>query len=295
MPQATTSASQFGVRRLVSGVDVQKFIILMAAIIFAAAGLLIGMSYKQLFPASDRNPPTATAEPPQTTAPEETTVTQEASTAQPQTGEVPTKNFQPVTSLKDDSQENQDKSSPPPVSVMEELIETQFQEIESLKKEVTALQQENQAKNQKLQDLERRAEENEKENKAKGYLPKSVAFLGDDLFSPGQVTLSARGMELIRQLAGKVKSKNKYRLVVCGHTDNTNLGRAKTKLYKDNLGLSVARALEAARGLISAGVPPEMIGVCGYGDSRPTAPNNNAANMAKNRRVVVSFLPLESD
>ena len=66
--------------RPVSGVNVQKFIIFMAAIIFAAAGLLIGMSYKELFPPSEKNTRAVQVQPVTTADREETAVAKEPAT-----------------------------------------------------------------------------------------------------------------------------------------------------------------------------------------------------------------------
>ena len=272
----------------------QKLLILAAAVIFATAGVLVGMSYKRLFPSSDENPPAAAFQ-----------TEQPAAEKQPPADEAKTKEIlaEETTAKETMAEETGTKIKPvepkpaeeTPLAVMEELIETQFEEIENLKNQIIELMEENQTQVDKIQNLESKTGGSDLQTEPRNSPPEPVVLLGDELFSPGQVTLSLAGLKSINQLAAKITSQNKYRVMVCGHTDDTNLGTAKTKLYGDNLGLSVARALEAARGLIAEGVPPELIGVCGYGDSRPSAPNTTPPNMARNRRVTVSFIPLDKE
>jgi outer membrane protein OmpA-like peptidoglycan-associated protein len=78
--------------------------------------------------------------------------------------------------------------------------------------------------------------------------------------------------------------KKKARVEISGHTDN--VGKAKA-----NKVLSADRAQACRAYLISKGIAGDRITTAGYGDERPTAPNDNAENRQKNRRIEVVELP----
>lgn len=245
----------------------QKVIIVVAAVIFLVAGLLAGLSYKRLFLSPEEEPQAASTE--QQVRPSETTPT-------PSTVQETIPQPEQASSTQEQAPEQKPKADEkPPVEVMEELIETQFQEIENLKAELAQL----------------RGDYPGAVDKEDGSGPLKLVYRCQELFNQGQVDLSDKGLGVVRELAKKVMNQQKYSLMICGHTDDSALGRAKSKAYGDNLGLSVARALEVARELFNQGVPAELIAVCGYGDARPEVPNNSQENMAQNRRVVVTFQP----
>ncbi|MCB0386017.1 MAG: OmpA family protein [Bdellovibrionales bacterium] len=70
-----------------------------------------------------------------------------------------------------------------------------------------------------------------------------------------------------------------------GHTDSIPI---KTALFPSNFDLSVARALEVARGLMEDGtLDTNRFHVVGWGATRPLEPNSTPANRAVNRRVEI--------
>jgi chemotaxis protein MotB len=61
-----------------------------------------------------------------------------------------------------------------------------------------------------------------------------------------------------------------------------------TQRYPSNWDLSTARAVSVLKYLIDVGgINPQRLSAVGYGESRPMAPNDSAANRAKNRRVEI--------
>ena len=73
-----------------------------------------------------------------------------------------------------------------------------------------------------------------------------------------------------------------------GHTDNRPISNYR---YPSNWELSVSRASSVIRYLLNEGdfVESRFI-AAGYGDTRPTVPNDSAANWSKNRRVEIVIL-----
>ena len=262
----------------------QRIIIVVAAVIFLVAGLLAGMSYKRLFlssPEETRTASEATVRPP---AEEQSAPAQaEESVQAPETTASAEQAPAQDAGSKESGVQESATQEKPPLEVMEELIETQFQEIEKLKAELARLQKSKGSQ----------ADGSQKKGQPKG--PQPLSYQCEELFEPGQLSFTDKGTELLKELAEKVLAQQEYRAMICGHSDDSALGSAKTKIYGDNLGLSVARALEVARGLFALGVPADLVAVCGYGEAKPQAPNDTPNNMAKNRRVEITFLPLDQD
>jgi OOP family OmpA-OmpF porin len=83
----------------------------------------------------------------------------------------------------------------------------------------------------------------------------------------------------LNEVATLLKIDRSLKLEVSGHTDNSGAAA-------HNLTLSQGRALAVVQTLVSKyGIDAGRLTAKGYGDTKPVAPNTNAANMAKNRRV----------
>ena len=112
----------------------------------------------------------------------------------------------------------------------------------------------------------------------------------DLLFRPGSWQLSPQGRQIMGDLARQLAPTQQSRLLVTGYTDNAPIGEAlKREGIATNQQLSQKRADSVMEFLISQGVRPNMIAARGLGETEPVAPNNSAANRAKNRRVVISI------
>lgn len=107
---------------------------------------------------------------------------------------------------------------------------------------------------------------------------------GTVLFDSGKAMLKPGARETLDEVA-RVISENyaDHDIYVLGHTDTEPI---KHSPWKDNLELSCQRALTVTRYLRerlgSANVAPG-----GWGESRPVAENNTAANRQANRRVEI--------
>lgn len=108
------------------------------------------------------------------------------------------------------------------------------------------------------------------------------------LFAPASDDLTARGEQVLKQLAG-VLVGYPFRLSVEGHTDNLPISSAR---FPSNWELSTSRATKVTRKLIDYGYPAVSIRSIGYGDTKPLADNNAPEGREKNRRVsIVMDLP----
>lgn len=90
-----------------------------------------------------------------------------------------------------------------------------------------------------------------------------------------------RSLDSVVEAISQVPDKS---VIVAAYTDDTEGGKnAPGKRWQ----LSSARALEVAKYLASRGLDPTTIGVAGFGESRPAAPNDTTENRALNRRAEV--------
>ncbi|MEF2230054.1 MAG: OmpA family protein [Pseudodesulfovibrio sp.] len=121
----------------------------------------------------------------------------------------------------------------------------------------------------------------------------AIDLRGGVFFKLGSADLTGEALTILDKLAGPLTSA-RYDLTVEGHSDNLPI---KSSQFPSNWELSSARASSVARYLIAQGFPRDAIRVMGLADTRPLAPNEDAAgnplpdNQARNRRVVILVRP----
>ena len=137
---------------------------------------------------------------------------------------------------------------------------------------------------------------------SRGKIPIEIELLHDGLrltlldnnqpmFQTGQAVLSAFAKEQFSKIAAAVNLCKANALMIEGYTDATPYGGGVTGY--GNWELSTERANAARRELLSKEVAPERISqVIGYGDSRPSLPDQPTS--ALNRRISITVLPTES-
>lgn len=107
-------------------------------------------------------------------------------------------------------------------------------------------------------------------------LPEAVTFA----IGSAEVTPEAR--DLIAQL-GATLATLEHHIAVEGHTDDVPIHTAR---YQSNWELSTSRACAVVALLIEvAGIDPARLAAAGYAEYHGRAPNDSAANRARNRRV----------
>lgn len=104
------------------------------------------------------------------------------------------------------------------------------------------------------------------------------------LFDSGEATVLPDAYPFLNKVGDLLERIPNF-VKVEGHTDNRPIS---TYQYPSNWELSSARASSVIRYLISnERIDPKRFIAVGYGDTRPIAPNDTAANLQKNRRVEV--------
>jgi chemotaxis protein MotB len=107
------------------------------------------------------------------------------------------------------------------------------------------------------------------------------------LFSSGSAKLGREGKVALDAVAEAFKDLKGKDVIVSGYTDDVPIGKASG--YRDNWDLSAARAAAVVRYLESKGVDSAMLGLSGYSQYRPLAPNDTAEGRSQNRRIEIAL------
>jgi len=118
-------------------------------------------------------------------------------------------------------------------------------------------------------------------------------------FEKGATTVKAAAVEALGKLVDITNDPviAKYHIYIAGHTDNIPVSRPATKRrHPDNWYLSVHRAVAVKKVMRKAGLAEQRIGVMGFGEYHPIAPNKASSAGKKlgnvlNRRVEIWIVP----
>ena len=114
------------------------------------------------------------------------------------------------------------------------------------------------------------------------------------LFKTGSARLSQTGKLVLSDLAGSFDLTDDRRIMIDGHSDDVPLGAKLSELFKDNWGLSMARALATADYFAEeAGIPADRMTVSGFGATQPIADNDTPEGRQQNRRVEITLVAAE--
>ncbi len=123
-----------------------------------------------------------------------------------------------------------------------------------------------------------------------------LEIASSELFRVGSSRLSDEGGQLLQEIATALADTSQRRILIEGHSDNLPLGAKLAEVFKDNMGLSMARALSAANFLArNTALPAQQLSIAGAGATRPVASNDTEAGRQQNRRVEIMLLPLQAD
>jgi len=107
------------------------------------------------------------------------------------------------------------------------------------------------------------------------------------LFESGSTAIKPDNVSSLIEIGKTLKTVKNY-VRIEGNTDNVPISNSD---FKNNWELSVMRAAKVLELMVDrGGFPASKISAVGYGEYRPIAPNDTAANKAKNRRVDIVIL-----
>lgn len=106
---------------------------------------------------------------------------------------------------------------------------------------------------------------------------------GDVLFAPGEVTLTAKGREVIEAMKDFFTQHPDQTINIRGYTDDRLPGTGSR--FRDNWEVSSLRAVNVLRLLMDMGIEPKRLTSTGLADLNPLFPNTSEEYRAQNRRV----------
>jgi chemotaxis protein MotB len=124
-----------------------------------------------------------------------------------------------------------------------------------------------------------------------------LKFKSDLLFDVGSYQVKGEVTGLLQEFAKilEIPEAAAFDCVVVGHTDTIPISKPSTReKTPTNWHLSAYRAISVMDILRDAGVSSNRLGVMGYGEFRPVAPNNGRKGNAKNRRVEIYIVPKQA-
>lgn len=121
-----------------------------------------------------------------------------------------------------------------------------------------------------------------------------VTFVGDVFFDEGSDVIKPAGKKSLDKIV-KSLTMIKDRLIrIEGYTDDVPIAPKHQTKFPSNWELSTARADAVVRYLVEKGVVPEMIKSAGYGKYNPVASNATSEGKAKNRRIEVELVQMDT-
>ena len=118
-------------------------------------------------------------------------------------------------------------------------------------------------------------------------------FQSDVLFPSGSADLNDAGKQSLQQLAKtlielmpRIPAELPWILRVDGHTDRVPI---RTAQFPSNWELSSVRAINVARYLVEAGVPPNRIAAAGFGEFQPLEAGSDEIALRRNRRIEIKL------
>lgn len=115
------------------------------------------------------------------------------------------------------------------------------------------------------------------------------------LFESGSAEVRENGKAVLDRVSEILKTVSDKQIRIEGHTDNVPISYRIIKQFPSNWELSTARATNVVKYLCEKGLDPKVLSAAGYGENRPVDSNDTDEGKAKNRRIEVVLLPLDTD
>jgi len=119
-----------------------------------------------------------------------------------------------------------------------------------------------------------------------------MQFSSSAFYQAGSAEVGPQAQGILDRVVLAMKNIDYYpfKIDLEGHTDNVPI---HTERFPSNWELSVARATNIVKYMLSKGVKPDRLKAAGYADTKPVLPNQDSlgrdipVNQAMNRRIVV--------
>ena len=115
------------------------------------------------------------------------------------------------------------------------------------------------------------------------------------LFDSGSAAIKQNGKEVLARVAEILGSIHDKQIRIEGHTDNVQIGPVLAEKFPTNWELSTTRSTTVVRYLQQQGVDPTFLSAAGYSEYSPVDTNETEEGKARNRRIEIVLIPLETD
>jgi len=122
----------------------------------------------------------------------------------------------------------------------------------------------------------------------------SLSMVDKILFDSGSADVKKDGKKVLDRVAEILKKVADKQIRIEGHTDNVPIGPRIAKKFATNWELSNARATNVVRYLQEKGIDPKLLSPAGYAEYRSVESNETEEGKAKNRRIGIVLIPLDS-
>ncbi|MBI5205468.1 MAG: OmpA family protein [Nitrospirae bacterium] len=123
----------------------------------------------------------------------------------------------------------------------------------------------------------------------------SLSMVDKILFDSGNADVKKDGKKVLDRVAEILRKVTDKQIRIEGHTDNVKIGPRIAKKFPTNWELSNARATNVVRYLQEKGVDPKLLSPAGYAEYKPIESNDTEEGKAKNRRIEIVLIPVDSD
>lgn len=115
------------------------------------------------------------------------------------------------------------------------------------------------------------------------------------LFDSGRADIKQNGKAVLDRVADILRKVKDKQIRIEGHTDNVPIGSVLALKFPTNWELSTARSTTVVRYLQEQGVDPAYLSAAGYSEYRPVGSNDTEEERAKNRRIEIVLIPLDTN
>lgn len=122
-----------------------------------------------------------------------------------------------------------------------------------------------------------------------------LATLSLDTLLPGQDLVNIELVQaILEHVPAILEAIPEHHILIEGHTDSLPIRKSSDSRFANNRELSFMRAKATVLILEGEGVPSRYIIAIGSGDERPVASNASPQGRAKNRRIEIWLVPVDS-
>jgi chemotaxis protein MotB len=123
----------------------------------------------------------------------------------------------------------------------------------------------------------------------------TLSMVDKILFDSGKADIKQNGKAVLDRVAEILKRVTDKQIRIEGHTDNVPIGPVLAVKFPTNWELSTARSTTVVRYLQYQGVDPAFLSAAGYSEYRPVDSNEEDEGRAKNRRIEIVLIPLDTE